>query len=83
MLFASSFMQERGKETVEMKAVEEQRRVRNQPTRDVCFHGLNKYTNGSHGTVYFVYFVLYLLLKSDLIEETLVAHKKCVDYKKL
>jgi hypothetical protein len=49
MLFASSFMQERGKETVEMKAVEEQRRVRNQPTRDVCFHGSNKYTNGSHG----------------------------------
>ena len=32
-----------------MKAVEGKRRVRNQPTRDVCFHGSNKYTNGSHG----------------------------------
>ena len=27
----------------------------------------------------FVYFVFYLLLKCDLIEETLVAHRKCVD----
>ena len=63
-----------------MKAVEEQRKVRNQPTRDVCFHGFNKYTNGCHRTFFFVYFVFYLLLKSDLIEETLVAHRKCVDY---
>ena len=40
-----------------MKAVEGQQRVRNQPTRYVCFHGSNKYTNGSHGTFLFVYFV--------------------------
>ena len=73
-------MQDHGKEMVKMKAVEGQRRVRNQPTRDVCFHGSNKYTNGSHGTFLFVYFVFYLLLKCDLIEETLVAHRKCVDY---
>ena len=42
-------MQDHGKEMVEMKAVGEQRRVRNHPTTDVCFHGSNKYTNGSHG----------------------------------
>ena len=29
-------MQDHGKEIAEMKAVEEQRRVRNQRTRDVC-----------------------------------------------
>ena len=63
-----------------MKAVEGQIRVRNQPIRDVCFHGSNKYTNGSHGIFLFVYFVFYLLLKSDLIKETFVAHRKCVDY---
>ena len=40
-------MQDHGKEIVEMKAVEEQRRVRNHPTRTVCFYGSNKYTNGS------------------------------------
>ena len=63
MLFASSFMQERGKETVEMKAVEEQRRVRNQPTRDVCFHGSNKYTNGSHGKLCVSLFCVLLAAK--------------------
>ena len=36
-----------------MKAVEEQRRVRNQPTRDFCFYGSNKYRNGSHGNFFF------------------------------
>ena len=44
------------------------------------FHGSNKYTNGSHETFFFVYFVVYLPLKCDLIKETLVAHRKCVDY---
>ena len=73
-------MQDHGKEMVKMKAVEGQRRVRNQPTRDVCFHGFNKHTNTSHGTFLFVYFGFYLVLKSDLIEETLVANRKCVDY---
>ena len=29
-----------------MKGVEEKRRVRNNSTRDVCFHGSNKYTKG-------------------------------------
>ena len=76
-------MQEHGKEMVERKAVEggkmEQTRVRNQPTRDMCFHGSNKYTNGSHGTFLLVYFVFYLLLKWDPIEDTLVAHRKCLD----
>jgi len=72
-------MQDHGKEMVEMKAVEEQRRVRNQPTRDVCFHGSNTYTNGSHETFVFVNFVFYLLLKCDAIEETLVAYRKCAD----
>ena len=43
-------MKDHGKEIVEMKAVEEQRRVRKHPLIDVCFHGSNKYTNGSHGT---------------------------------
>ena len=62
-----------------MKALEEQRRVGNQPTRDVCFLGSNKYTNGSHRTFLFVYLVFYLLLKCDPIEGTLVAHRKCVD----
>ena len=62
-------MQDHGKEMVEMKDVEEQRRVRNQPTRNVCFHGSNKYTNGSHGK-FWVYFIL--LLKCDIIEETLL-----------
>ena len=42
-------MQDHGKEIVDMKAVEEKRRVRNQHTRDVSFHGSNKYTKGSHG----------------------------------
>ena len=65
---------------VKMEDVEGQRRVRNQPTRVVCFHGSNKYANGSHGKRLCVYFVFYLLLKSDLSEETLVAHRKCVDY---
>ena len=73
-------MQDHEKEMVKMKAVEGQRRVRNQPIRDFCFRGSNKYTNGSHETLLFVYFVSYLLLKSDLIEETLVAHRKCIDY---
>ena len=41
-------MQDREKEMVEIKAVEEQRRVGNLPTRDVCFHGSNEYTNGSN-----------------------------------
>ena len=72
-------MQDHRKEMVKMKAVEGQRRARNQPTRDVCFHGFNKYTYGSHGKCLFVYFVFYLLLKCDLIDETLVAHKKCED----
>ena len=27
----------------------------------------------------FVYFVFYLVLKRDIIEETLVAHRKCED----
>ena len=62
-------MQDHGKEMVEMKAVEELRRVRNQPT-----NGSNKYTNGSHGKFLFVYFVFYLMLKCALIEETSVAH---------
>ena len=72
-------MQDHGKEIVEMKAVEEQQRVRNQRTRDVCFHGSNKYTKGSHGNFLFVYFLFYLLLNCDLIEETWVAHRKCMD----
>ena len=42
-------MQDQWKYSVEMKAVEEQRRVRNHPTRDVCFHDSNEYKNGSHG----------------------------------
>jgi hypothetical protein len=45
-------MQDHEKEMVKMKAVEGQRRVRNQPNRDVCFHGSNKYTNGSHEGVF-------------------------------
>ena len=32
------------------------------------------------GIFVFVYFVFYLLLKCDIIEETLVAHRKCKDY---
>ena len=64
---------------MEMKAVKEQRTLRKQPTRDVCFHGSNKYTNGIMENVLFVYFVFYLLLKCDRIEETLVAHSKCVE----
>ena len=28
----------------------------------------------------FVYFVFYLLLKCDIIEETLVSHRKCKDW---
>ena len=73
-------MHDHGKKMVKMKAAEGQRRVRNQPTRDICFHGSDKYTNDSHGTFLFVYFVFYLLLKCDLIEETLVSHSKCIDY---
>ena len=42
-------MQYHGKDIVGIKAVEEQIRLGNQPTRDVCFHGSNRYTNGSHG----------------------------------
>ena len=63
-----------------MKTVEGQRKVRNQPMRYVCFHGSNKYTNDSHGTFLLVYLVFSLLLKCDLIEESLVAHRKCADY---
>ena len=59
-----------------MKALEEKRRVRNQRTRHVCFHGSNKYTNGSHGKILLVYSMLYWLLKCDMIEETLVAPRK-------
>ena len=44
-------MQDHGKEIVEMKAVEEQRRVRNHSTRDICFNGSNKYAHGSYGNV--------------------------------
>ena len=74
-------MQDHGKEIVEMKAVEVQRRVVNHPTRDVCFHGSNKYTNGSNDNFVFVYLVFYLLLTCNIIEETLVAHRKCEDLK--
>ena len=80
MLLASWFTQDHGKEIVEMKAVEGQRSLRNEYTRDVCFHRFNKYTNGSHGKILFAWFVFHLLLNCDLIEETLVAHGKCVDY---
>ena len=72
-------MQDHGKDMVEMKAVEEQRKVRNEPTRYVCFHDSNKYTKSSHEIFLFVYFVFYLLQKCDLIEETLVAHMMCID----
>ena len=73
-------MKDHGKEMVEIKAVEEQSRVRNQPTIGVCFHGSNKYTNGSHGIFFFFCFVFYLRLICDLIEKTLIAHRKYVDY---
>ena len=72
-------MKDHGKEIVEMKAVEEQKILRNHPTRDLCFHGSNKYTNGCHGKFCVVYFVFYLILKCDIIEETLVDHRKCED----
>ena len=72
-------MQDHGKEIVEMKAVEEKRRVRNHPTRDFCFHGSNKYTKSAMEIFLFVYFVFFLLLQCDIIEETLVADRKCKD----
>ena len=56
-----------------MKAVEEERSVRNHPTKDVCCQGSNKYTKAAMENLVFVYFVFYLVLKCDIIEETLVA----------
>ena len=71
-------MQDHGKKMVEMKAVEAQRRVRNHPTRDVCFHVSNKYTNGSHRKFSFCLFCVLLAAEIEIeIEETLVAHRKC------
>ena len=63
-------MQDHGQEIVEMKAVEEKRRVRTNPTRD---------TKAVMESFVFVYFVFYLLLQCDIIEETLVADMKCKD----
>ena len=54
-------MQDHGKEMVKMKAVGGQRRVGNQPTRDVCFFGSNKYTNGSRGTFFVCLFSVLLV----------------------
>ena len=72
-------MQDHGNKMVEMKAVEEQRRVRNRPPEMfVSMAPINIQIAAMEHFV-FVYFGFYLLLKCGLIEETLVAHRKCVD----
>ena len=52
-------------------------RVRNQRTRDVCYMAPINIQMAAM-EFFVLYFVFYLLLKCDLIEETLVAHKKCI-----
>ena len=58
---------------VEMKAVEEQRRVRNLPEIFVSMAPINIQMAAMENLVF------YLLLNCEMIEETLVAHRKCVD----
>ena len=72
-------MQDHGKEIAEKKAVEEQRRVRNQHTRDVCSMAPINIQMTAMENFGLLFFLFYLLLKCDLVEETLVAHRKCVD----
>ena len=61
-----------------MKAVENQRRVKNLLEMFVSMAPINIQKAVMENFV-FVYFVFFLLLRCDLNEETLVAHRKCSD----
>ena len=62
-----------------MKAVEEPRRVKtNLPEMFVSMALINIQIAAIENYV-FVYFVCFLLLKCDLIEETFVAYRQCID----
>ena len=69
-------MQDHGKEMVEMKAVEEQRTLKNNLLEMFVSMASINIQMTAMENVLFVYFVFYLLLKCDLNEETFVAHRK-------
>ena len=80
ILLASWSVQDHGKEMVKMKAVEGQRRARNQSSE--LFVSMAPINIQMVAMEHFCLFILCFtcLLKTDQIEETLVAHRKCVDY---